>query len=222
MKKHFIFLAVFTPFLLIAQVMPSPEPAQLIKSINIPVSQYNGVASVSVPLYNVNGAGGQVPISLDYNTGGIKVSEIASNAGLGWQLNAGGVITRVMRDQPDEVSVFNNGLDDVSIRSHFKHQQDGEKDIFYFSFPGGGGRFIFKDDIQNVCGSNQILLDSCTANAYYSFYNPIINQLVFGFDDDKYKKCLNKGRPKSSWKCTDGAEVMVQEFATLPHQEVKI
>ncbi len=44
-----------------------------------------------------------VPISLSYHASGIKVQQKASSVGLGWSLNAGGAITRVMRGLPDDV-----------------------------------------------------------------------------------------------------------------------
>ncbi len=39
-----------------------------------------------------------IPISLDYLTTGIKVEEISSDIGLGWVLNAEGVLTRNNRE----------------------------------------------------------------------------------------------------------------------------
>jgi YD repeat-containing protein len=44
----------------------------------------------------------EIPISVQYSTDGVKVDDLASDVGLGWQLNAGGVIGRVMRGLPDE------------------------------------------------------------------------------------------------------------------------
>src|SRR5690606_3167371 len=41
------------------------------------------------------------PVSIDYHARGIKVEEIASRVGIGWALNAGGQITRQIRDKDD-------------------------------------------------------------------------------------------------------------------------
>ncbi len=83
-------------------VQPSPQAAALGKYVDYPVSYYTGVPQISVPLYNLKDNGAQVPISLAYHASGIKVSEVASWVGLGWCLNAGGMITRTVRGAPDE------------------------------------------------------------------------------------------------------------------------
>jgi hypothetical protein len=51
----------------------------------------------------VQAKGLTIPVSISYNTGGIRVSQIASDIGIGWNLNAGGSITRSMRGLPDDV-----------------------------------------------------------------------------------------------------------------------
>ena len=43
-----------------------------------------------------------LPISLDYHASGVKVDQHPSWVGLNWNLNAGGAITREVRDLPDE------------------------------------------------------------------------------------------------------------------------
>lgn len=83
-------------------IPPSPTAAALGKYGEIPVSLYTGVPNISIPLYEINEGDIKLPISLSYHASGIKVEEIASNVGLGWSLNAGGVITRTVRGLPDE------------------------------------------------------------------------------------------------------------------------
>ena len=129
-----------------AQVMPGSDASGIIKNVNVPVNLYTGVASVSVPLYELEtNNGGNVPISLQYNTTGIKVEEIAGVAGLGWNLLAGGTISRVLRDRPDSHWSF-GAPDENSIKETFvlgrSRNHDFEKDLFYFSYPGGSGKFV--------------------------------------------------------------------------------
>lgn len=130
-----------------AQVLPSPDASSQVKNSNIPVNLYTGVASVSVPLYTVqSNTGGSVPIGLQYNAGGIKVREIAGSAGLGWHLQAGGAITRVMRDRPDEQRAIAPSFPTADLAEDMfmngSSVFDKERDIFYFSFPGGQGRIV--------------------------------------------------------------------------------
>ena len=77
-------------------IMPSPESQELIKNINSSVELASGKATVSLPLYTLNAAHLQIPISIDYSSGGVKVDDISTDVGLGWSLNAGGKITRVI------------------------------------------------------------------------------------------------------------------------------
>src|ERR1700722_14091171 len=74
--------------------MLTPEAAAFTKYGNIPVSTYTGTANVSVPLYTIQEGDINLPISVNYHTGGIKVQEEATWVGLGWSLDAGGQITR--------------------------------------------------------------------------------------------------------------------------------
>ncbi len=82
-------------------VPPSPDAAALMKFVDVPVSAYTGAADISVPVYTIHAKGLDIPISLSYHTGGIRLDEEASWVGLGWTLNAGGVISRTINDKDD-------------------------------------------------------------------------------------------------------------------------
>src|ERR1700722_4225224 len=73
---------------------PSPESQAFQKYGDIPVSAYTGIPNISVPLYTIKSHDITVPITLSYHASGIKVSEDATNVGLGWVLNAGGNLSR--------------------------------------------------------------------------------------------------------------------------------
>ncbi len=80
---------------------PSPNAATLGKFGDIPVSQYTGTATVTVPLYTIQSGDITLPISLDYHTSGIQLKQLAGWAGLGWTLSAGGVINHQLKDKDD-------------------------------------------------------------------------------------------------------------------------
>lgn len=70
---------------------------------SVGVDPYTGTALVSIPICNLASKGLTLPVSLDYVDGrGVRVEEYASQVGLGWELNAGGSISRVVRGFPDE------------------------------------------------------------------------------------------------------------------------
>ncbi|MBY0435315.1 MAG: hypothetical protein K2U26_14505, partial [Cyclobacteriaceae bacterium] len=114
---------------------PSPNAAALMRFSAIPVNYYTGVADISVPLFDLKGRDITVPIGLNYHASGIKVQDVASSVGIGWALNAGGAITRVVRSKPDGspggICTQSTGLG---------LNCDYEADIFYYSFLGRGGQ----------------------------------------------------------------------------------
>jgi predicted Rdx family selenoprotein len=82
-------------------VPPSPQAASLTRYVDIPVSYYTGTANISVPIYTAQEGKVSLPISISYHPSGIKVADEASQVGLGWALNAGGVISRTVMGEDD-------------------------------------------------------------------------------------------------------------------------
>ncbi len=82
-------------------IPPSPNAAALMKFSDVPVSPYTGTADITVPIYTIQARGITVPISLSYHTAGIKLEEEASWVGLGWAMNAGGMISRTIMGSDD-------------------------------------------------------------------------------------------------------------------------
>lgn len=87
-------------------IAPGPNASAIGKYGDIPVSLSTGVASISIPFYTYTSPQKNVSLAvgLNYHSGGIKVEDMASNVGLGWSLNAGGVVSRTMRGRPDDDS----------------------------------------------------------------------------------------------------------------------
>ena len=87
----------------VPQILPgSPEASNLGKFGEIPVNLGIGVTNQTIPIYTIEEGGFELPISLNYNYTGLIVDEIPGITGLGWSLNAGGIITRQLRGRPDE------------------------------------------------------------------------------------------------------------------------
>lgn len=161
----------------------APNAASFNKYIDNPIGLYNGTPDVNVPLYTLKDGLIEIPITLRYNTSGIKVNEEASWVGLGWNLNVGGVITRqavggIDRQPIRGSQTYNadknlNAIMDIYdpdrdrkpkdfITTPWSHkmreafdwylcapsmrlvQDEGRlsPDVFYFSYPGGAGKFI--------------------------------------------------------------------------------
>ncbi len=133
-------------------VSPAPEAAELTEKSNASVSYSNGALNFSIPLLEVKTKYLNMPVSLNYSANGIKVNALSSTVGVGWSLNAGGVINRVMKGKADEDNVRIN-LDTVdwnNIRTVYQVAKsvadlgaDGENDLFSFKTPNKSGHFVF-------------------------------------------------------------------------------
>ena len=79
----------------------SPEAARLGTYGNVPVNLYTGRLNKSVELFSTKVRDFDLVLNLSYNYSGNRVEESPSIMGLGWQLNAGGVVSREVRGLPD-------------------------------------------------------------------------------------------------------------------------
>ncbi|TKG91599.1 hypothetical protein EYV94_21480 [Puteibacter caeruleilacunae] len=145
-----------------------------------PVNMANGLVNVSIPICNLKTRNFNLDISVSYHSSGIHVAQEAGSVGLGWSLNAGGVITRNMRGKPDEdysygfmrdghripdISDLERPLTESQGLSFFDKKEqyinndiDNAPDIFSYNFMGNSGKFIFggngSDDIIMLPHSN--------------------------------------------------------------------
>ncbi|MCB9082411.1 MAG: RHS repeat protein [Lewinellaceae bacterium] len=132
--------------------MAAPNAAALGKYGDIPVSYFTGVPSISIPIHTVQEGPLQLPISLSYHSSGVKVGEMASWVGLGWSLNAGGMISRTVLGLADDKSdgyyhtgsTLNGGWTHVDQAA--AGTRDSEPDLFSFTIGGRSGKFYFDRD----------------------------------------------------------------------------
>jgi hypothetical protein len=82
---------------------PTPNANAIAIAAQYPQASSTGVPAINVPLFNLSCAGSQFPLTLSYNTNGVKPNVQGSWIGLGWNLSAGGSITRVVNDKEDDV-----------------------------------------------------------------------------------------------------------------------
>lgn len=79
----------------------TPEAASLGRFGNVPINASTGQMSFTVPIHDIAVDGNSWPVSLQYNYGGFILEEKPSLSGWGWDLNAYGSVTRVVRGLPD-------------------------------------------------------------------------------------------------------------------------
>jgi hypothetical protein len=89
---------------------PSPNVASLGLFGQIPADYFTGVPDINIPLHTIQMKEIQLPVRLKYHIGNIKPDVSPSWVGLGWILEAGGSITRIINGRKDEMTKEENSL----------------------------------------------------------------------------------------------------------------
>ncbi|MEP0264177.1 SpvB/TcaC N-terminal domain-containing protein [Dokdonia sp.] len=79
----------------------TPEAGALSRAGNVPINTATGQMSYSVPIHTISVNGNSWPVNLNYSYSGFIAETKPSLTGWGWNLNAYGVITKVVRGLPD-------------------------------------------------------------------------------------------------------------------------
>jgi YD repeat-containing protein len=82
--------------------METPNVASMEKFGDVPVDLATGVPNISIPIHTLHYGNIDVPISLRYHPGALRVAQHPGWVGFGWDLASGGAITRTIREYPDE------------------------------------------------------------------------------------------------------------------------
>ncbi len=177
--------------------VPSPTAANLGLYGEIPVSYYTGTPNISIPLYEIKGRQVNVPITLTYHPSGIRPEIHPGPTGLGWSLQAGGVITRTVKgkgadewDGAGKTVIVHGYLKHTVVDKWEKHieinsamvDSDYEPDEFSFNFLGITGKFYFDHNgaIQVQCDRPvKVIFD----NEFITPYDLLFNyQLPYGYE----------------------------------------
>ncbi|UZT98206.1 hypothetical protein ODZ84_01135 [Chryseobacterium fluminis] len=121
---------------------PVPSISSLSTYMKNPTSVASGVPEISIPLAHLPTADSRINMSvgLGYHPANVNSYEPAGETGLGWSLFAGGVISREIVGDLDEI------YDNPSSSDYKKNAFD---DIYYYNVGGGTGKFRFKRNIDN-------------------------------------------------------------------------
>jgi len=171
------------------------------------VNLYTGSAQIRVPVCNAGTQDMGIPVAINYAGGrGIKVQDYATCVGIGWQLDAGGSISRAVRGLPDEgshgyvgtglwgqnVANWANGnaplsseISGINGTSFSIPTADGEPDIFYVKTPFFSFQFVF-DEFGNPVFNNSTGLKIIATNFYNSPYYIDASFIVIDDVGNKY------------------------------------
>ncbi len=205
MKKILFFYFLSLPPVLaqsvVSQVPPSPKAAALGRYGEAKVDLSSGAINPSISLFNLNEYGVPFDVSLDYRYTGFRPSELSGPVGRGWNLKAGGVITRVINGFKDEATdgfYYRagqvKGAVETFLATNIQNSDflqvrdgviDGEPDKFYFNFSNYSGSFFWGADGKFHLTSQQKLkidfqISSTVPNRDYSLHH-IVSQNFTSF-----------------------------------------
>jgi YD repeat-containing protein len=208
------------------QISPlTPNAASLGKFGDVPVSLYTGIPNIQIPLYEIAIKDFKLPISLSYHAGGVKVNDIASWVGIGWALNAGGLISRQQRGTYDECmiqnrSVFNSYIQTILSTSTDENSKraaaqnltllsnppyDTEPDIFSINAGNLSQKFFLDDNDNSYCVPARKL---DIKHEDYTLYRGPGNRYLF----DRWRVTDEKGVQYIFGKTTDGSKIEAEIY----------
>ncbi|SNS37386.1 YD repeat-containing protein [Dokdonia pacifica] len=167
----------------------SPEAEAFTQYGNTPVNMYAGSPEIGIPIYTHQGRELNLPVNLSYDASGVKVEQLATSAGLGWNLAVGGRISRVANGNPDDyiqsgitpyVSFWNNDIRDKMLKYYDESTSFATRDsiVMYFDFMNSIS--INEIDTQpdyyslNAIGINDYIAFDVETRQAYALNNPHI------------------------------------------------
>ncbi|UPT71077.1 MAG: hypothetical protein M0D53_01275 [Flavobacterium sp. JAD_PAG50586_2] len=149
--------------------MPSSQAYQITKYGDVNINESSGRVTTSVPLRPFKVGNLEVPLRLSYVGNGVKVNQLTTWTGINWTLEAGGAITRIVKDEPDE-KVLTRLMPDLAsielldlgegspnipvilpwLQNPIESTIDTEVDVFQFSFCGHSGSFFLNANMQPI------------------------------------------------------------------------
>jgi hypothetical protein len=190
---------------------PSPEASALGKYIEHPVGNFTGTPKIEIPLFEIKTGRISVPITISYHGSGVKIDEIASRVGMGWVLNTGGMITRTIKDFPDEFTSHVDGyfMSHGSVSGYPLTEYgriDFEPDVHFYNFGNKSGTLYFTSPSQPVIVNK----DPIKVNGPYNGSNKFVitndDGLIYTFETTEESETFNTSgfsfRVISSWYLT--------------------
>jgi|GEM_PF-1755881 len=146
----------------------SPDVTKMQTYGQVPVTPYSGLANVSIPIYTIKEGDFEFPISLNYNTRGIKVKEEATRVGLGWSLGFPGLISRSINGQDDFLDQMGNNIISVNERGKYFNAKANDGSLVP-DFTGymHGPQNLLKLGLDTRIMPNNYLLDHYTSSSSY-------------------------------------------------------
>jgi len=202
----------------LATIPNSPEAQAFTKYGNTSVNMYTGTPNIAVPIYTFKGRELDLPISLTYDASGIKVDQLATNVGLGWNLNVGGRISRLVNGYPDDF--HNTGYTQQLYKSFWDSSVNA--DILAYDDLPSNPTFSGSSGQQNLINymqfTRKVNINEYDSQPDFFSFNALGNSDMFTIDvSSKQPKSLNNPRIKASItkSGTGGASTPITEWEVI-------
>lgn len=171
MRKYIVIIVLFSNVIysqissdLVEFTKPYPSVSNLMNLVDIPVNTHTGVPNIDIPLINIPTASknANINVALSYHPAGIAFTSSASDVGVGWNLVAGGIISRTITGIPDEyLRGHYTGLANAMGISPIPYEQIVFDDIYSYNFMGYSGKFKIKyNQITNIAVIEKFEVDN--------------------------------------------------------------
>lgn len=201
----------------------TPEVKQVQRYGLSDIKEYSGKIDLSIPIFTIKAGNISYPITLNYDSGGIKVSQEATNVGLGWNLSNSIIVRKIMGGQDWEefgkteteaansppykalesrMGYFKYKATDATFHSKLANI-DFFPDIFNVYIPSGNSSFYF----ENPNTPRELTVNEIKISSTVSVINFITDTEIF----------TSEGNPKLptkdffSFKITD-ANGLIYDF----------
>jgi hypothetical protein len=161
------------PLLFFVLIFTKHTSAQNLVNVN----QLTGAANIQIPLYTIQSGQAVLPISISYTATGVRPKDVEGTAGMGWQLNVGGQITRVVRGIPDDVVKDNLGN---TMLGWMSASNSGANAIPGFSISNSGANNCTNETYdQTYMGANFFYYNDTEPDVFYVNAPGLSCQLVY-------------------------------------------
>ena len=199
---------------------PSINSEQFNIGASIETALSKGQPSITIPLFELQGKGYNLPISLVFYGGDVNCETEASTIGLGWSLMAGGCITTTIRGTEDSFiqtdsdapwqfqedylsSMFQNPTErDVFVENMYS---DLMPDEYHYSIPGHQGTLEMVSNSQHQYYQKLFPDESYKLNKTANGYTIIADDgTKFIFEDKEKKQSYSNNMPilSTAWFLT--------------------
>ena len=194
------------PYSTLQRVIPATPEAMSLGQVGFSdINLYTGKANYSLPIYTVTQNGISFPITLSYTGGGgVKVEEVGSSVGLGWNLSSSGGVSRVIRGVADDtyasgVYVGYMHLPDfppvdnehyTDYKKYAESKYDGQPDLFSVSVAGVSAQFYINKNkkVVFVEKSDLKVTPTITEYAITAFTVKDMNGRTYYFNEQEKSK----------------------------------